>query len=94
VRAAAISALAQFGASCPELLPGILVLLDRFQMDSDDEVRGRATYYYCILSLEQPDLNTRFILEPLQVLQFDSYLIMNYMPGVESLRLMSRMFKE
>lgn len=67
MRAAAISALAQFGASCPELLPDILVLLGRCQMDSDDEVRDRATYYYCILTLEQPDLNTRFILEPVQV---------------------------
>ncbi|KAK7588230.1 hypothetical protein V9T40_005475 [Parthenolecanium corni] len=67
VRAAAISALAQFGATCPELLPDILVLLGRCQTDSDDEVRDRATYYYCILTLQQPDLNTRFILEPVQI---------------------------
>ncbi len=69
VRAAAVSALAQFGAACPELLPDILVLLGRCQMDTDGEVRDRATYYYYILSLEQKDLNLRFILEPLQVPQ-------------------------
>lgn len=71
VRAAAISALAQFGATCPELLPDILVLLGRCQTDSDDEVRDRATYYYCILTLQQPDLNTRFILEPVQVMRHE-----------------------
>lgn len=67
VRAAAVSALAQFGAACSDLLPDILALLGRCQMDSDDEVRDRATYYYCILALNQKDLNLCFILEPLQV---------------------------
>lgn len=67
VRAAAVSALARFGAACPELLADILVLLGRCQMDSDDEVRDRATYYVRILKREQRDLNLRFILEPLQV---------------------------
>ena len=38
VRAAAVSALARFGALCDDLLPNILVLLSRCQMDSDDEV--------------------------------------------------------
>uniref|UniRef100_A0A1A9W9I9 Coatomer subunit gamma n=1 Tax=Glossina brevipalpis TaxID=37001 RepID=A0A1A9W9I9_9MUSC len=37
VRAAAVAALAQFGASCPSLLNNILVLLGRCQMDPDDE---------------------------------------------------------
>lgn len=37
-------------------------------MDSDDEVRDRATYYCRILEREQRDLNIRFILEPLQVI--------------------------
>lgn len=70
VRAAAVSALARFGAACPELLADILVLLGRCQMDSDDEVRDRATYYVRILEREQRDLNLRFILEPLQVKQY------------------------
>ena len=38
VRAAAVSALARFGALCDDLLPNILVLLSRCQMDADDEV--------------------------------------------------------
>ncbi|XP_052869938.1 coatomer subunit gamma [Anopheles cruzii] len=50
VRAAAVAAIAQFGASCPDLLPNVLVLLARCKMDSDDEVRDRATYYHSILN--------------------------------------------
>lgn len=49
VRAAAVAALAQFGAACPDLRDNICVLLSRCQMDSDDEVRDRATYYTSIL---------------------------------------------
>lgn len=49
IRAAAVSAMAQFGAACPNLLQNILVLLARCQMDSDDEVRDRATYFSTIL---------------------------------------------
>ncbi|KAJ8687617.1 hypothetical protein QAD02_023411 [Eretmocerus hayati] len=51
VRAAAVTALAHFAAACPSLLPNILVLLSRCQLDSDDEVRDRATYYCTILQL-------------------------------------------
>ncbi|KAK0079681.1 hypothetical protein PV325_013190 [Microctonus aethiopoides] len=49
VRAAAVTALARFAAACPTLLPNVLVLLSRCQLDSDDEVRDRATYYCTIL---------------------------------------------
>ncbi|XP_066585204.1 coatomer subunit gamma [Prorops nasuta] len=49
VRAAAVTALARFAAACPPLLPNILVLLSRCQLDSDDEVRDRAAYYCTIL---------------------------------------------
>ena len=38
VRAAAVSSLARFGALCDDLLPNILVLLARCQLDTDDEV--------------------------------------------------------
>ncbi|KAK9496580.1 hypothetical protein O3M35_013140 [Rhynocoris fuscipes] len=67
VRAAAVSALAQFGALCPDLLANILVLLARCQMDTDDEVRDRATYYYCILNLKDKTLTKNYVVEPLQV---------------------------
>lgn len=67
VRAAAVAALAQFGAACPELLPNVLVLLARCQMDFDDEVRDRATYYHSILSMQNKHLNIHYVLEPLQV---------------------------
>ncbi|QQP48955.1 Coatomer subunit gamma, partial [Caligus rogercresseyi] len=62
VRAAAVSALAKFGALCDDLLPNILVLLSRCQMDTDDEVRDRATYYKAILEQRQQNLNSQFIL--------------------------------
>lgn len=49
VRAAAVSALAKFGASSDDLLPSILILLQRSMLDEDDEVRDRATFYFNIL---------------------------------------------
>ena len=67
VRAAAVSALARFGALCDDLLPNILVLLGRCQMDGDDEVRDRATYFKVILEQQQQNLNSQFILNGLQV---------------------------
>ncbi|CAL8090536.1 unnamed protein product [Orchesella dallaii] len=66
VRAAAVSALAQFAAHCPNLLPNILVLLMRCQMDSDDEVRDRATLYFQLLSSGDRALTNQFILNNLQ----------------------------
>ena len=63
VRAAAVAAIAQFGASCADLLPNVLVLLNRCQMDTDDEVRDRATYYYSILCSGNPELNKQYITE-------------------------------
>ncbi|CAB3365573.1 Hypothetical predicted protein [Cloeon dipterum] len=63
VRAAAVSALAQFGALCADLLPNVKVLLARCQMDTDDEVRDRATYYSVILNCNDAVLNNRFIVE-------------------------------
>jgi len=42
VRAAAISSLSKFAASCPSLRPSILTLLNRSLEDEDDETRDRA----------------------------------------------------
>eukprot|EP00775_Hariotina_reticulata_P012870 gene12870-12996_t len=42
VRAAAVSALANFGAQVPELMHRVVVLLKRALYDNDDEVRDRA----------------------------------------------------
>merc|ERR1719336_1739226 len=67
VRAAAVSSLARFGALCDDLLPNILVLLGRCQMDGDDEVRDRATYFRAILEQQLPQLNSQYILNGLQV---------------------------
>ncbi|CAH1404315.1 unnamed protein product [Nezara viridula] len=67
VRAAAVSALSQFGAQCPDLLENILVLLARCQMDTDDEVRDRATYYFSILQNQDRHLINNYIVEPPQV---------------------------
>ncbi|KAL5284673.1 COPG1 family protein [Megaselia abdita] len=63
VRSAAVSALGQFGASCPTLLGNILVLLNRCQMDPDDEVRDRATYYLHILQTNKMELYKRYIID-------------------------------
>ncbi|XP_026474774.1 coatomer subunit gamma isoform X1 [Ctenocephalides felis] len=67
VRAAAVAAMAQFGALCPDLLPNIQVLLARCQMDSDDEVRDRATYYSSILNRNDKSLCNEYIVETSQL---------------------------
>merc|ERR1712096_213292 len=67
VRAAAISAMARFGALCDDLLPNVLVLLSRCQMDADDEVRDRATYFKAILEQHEATLNSQYILNSLTV---------------------------
>ncbi|KAJ8302194.1 hypothetical protein KUTeg_021181 [Tegillarca granosa] len=67
VRAAAVSALAKFGAHCEELLPSCVVLLERCLLDTDDEVRDRATFYVNVLKQKQKALNSAYILNGLQV---------------------------
>lgn len=67
VRAAAVSALAKFGAHCDELLPSILTLLARSMLDEDDEVRDRATFYHHVLQQKQKSLNSAYILNGLTV---------------------------
>ncbi|KAL0809289.1 hypothetical protein ABMA28_011505 [Loxostege sticticalis] len=61
VRAAAVSAVAQFGAQRPELLPNIRVLLARCQLDDEDEVRDRAIYYSAILDTGDAQLINDYI---------------------------------
>uniref|UniRef100_J3RYV2 Coatomer subunit gamma n=2 Tax=Crotalus adamanteus TaxID=8729 RepID=J3RYV2_CROAD len=67
VRAAAVSALAKFGAQNESLLPSILVLLQRCVMDTDDEVRDRATFYLNVLQQRQLALNAAYIFNGLTV---------------------------
>uniref|UniRef100_K7G7T6 Coatomer subunit gamma n=2 Tax=Pelodiscus sinensis TaxID=13735 RepID=K7G7T6_PELSI len=67
VRAAAVSALAKFGAQNESLLPSVLVLLQRCMMDSDDEVRDRATFYLNVLQQRQIALNAAYIFNGLTV---------------------------
>uniref|UniRef100_A0A674IK63 COPI coat complex subunit gamma 2 n=1 Tax=Terrapene triunguis TaxID=2587831 RepID=A0A674IK63_9SAUR len=64
---AAVSALAKFGAQNESLLPSILVLLQRCMMDSDDEVRDRATFYLNVLQQRQIALNAAYIFNGLTV---------------------------
>ncbi|XP_037299870.1 coatomer subunit gamma-2 [Manduca sexta] len=61
VRAAAVTAVARFGALRPELLPNIRVLLGRCQVDEEDEVRDRAVYYSAILDSGDPQLMNDYI---------------------------------
>ncbi|CAO4374276.1 unnamed protein product [Caenorhabditis nigoni] len=67
VRAAAVTALAKFGAQCSDLRPSIQVLLKRCLLDSDDEVRDRATFYLKMLTEASEPLIHNFILDGLQV---------------------------
>jgi len=67
VRAAAVAALAKFGAASADILPSILVLLRRCTLDTDDEVRDRATFYYQVLLEQQAALNSAYILNGLNV---------------------------
>ncbi|KAJ8393371.1 hypothetical protein AAFF_G00060930 [Aldrovandia affinis] len=67
VRAAAVSALAKFGAQNDDLLPSVLVLMQRCMMDSDDEVRDRATFYMNVLQQKQKALNAAYIFNGLTV---------------------------
>ncbi|XP_026760719.1 coatomer subunit gamma-2-like [Galleria mellonella] len=62
VRAAAVTAVARFGAMCEELLPNIRVLLSRCHLDDDDEVRDRAIYYSTILDSEDRSLINDYII--------------------------------
>ena len=67
VRAAAVGALARFGASSDDLLQSVLVLLKRTMFDEDDEVRDRASFFYEILSRQDKALASAYILNPLNV---------------------------
>ncbi|KAG8182805.1 hypothetical protein JTE90_003479 [Oedothorax gibbosus] len=67
VRAAAVSSLAKFGAHCEDLLPNVSVLLQRSLLDTDDEVRDRATYYLHLLAQKQKAIYSQYILNGLQV---------------------------
>ncbi|CAI4227897.1 unnamed protein product [Auanema sp. JU1783] len=67
VRAAAVTALAKFGALCPDLRPSIEVLLRRCLLDSDDEVRDRATFYLSLLHIADTSAITNFVLDTIQV---------------------------
>lgn len=71
VRAAAVTAMAKFGAHCDELLDSCVVLLERCLLDSDDEVRDRATFYVCVLKERQKALNSAYILNGLLLLRVE-----------------------
>ncbi|MFH4981679.1 hypothetical protein AB6A40_008388 [Gnathostoma spinigerum] len=67
VRAAAVTALAKFGVLCPDLRQSIKVLLKRCLLDSDDEVRDRATYYLALLEDDDAQVMNNYIINGLQV---------------------------
>ncbi|XP_031562648.1 coatomer subunit gamma-2-like [Actinia tenebrosa] len=67
VRAAAVTSLAKFGAHCESLLPSIEILLSRCLLDTDDEVRDRATFYLRVLQQKDKGLSSAYILNGLQV---------------------------
>ncbi|XP_033303543.1 coatomer subunit gamma [Bombus bifarius] len=79
VRAAAVTALARFAAACPPLLPNVLVLLSRCQLDSDDEVRDRAAYYCAILQEQNEPTILPLIQPPLLSVPSLERALRNYM---------------
>nr|CDS21793.1 Coatomer subunit gamma [Echinococcus granulosus] len=62
VKCTATTALARFGANCDDLLPSVLVLLERVMLDDDDEVRDRAAFYHYILSSGDRNLMKEYVL--------------------------------
>lgn len=79
VRAAAVTALARFAAACPPLLPNVLVLLSRCQLDSDDEVRDRAAYYCTILQQQNDPTVLPLVQPPLLSVPSLERALKNYM---------------
>merc|ERR1711893_489022 len=67
IRAASVTALAKFGAACPDLCPRILILLERCLLDEDDETRDRAAYYLRILKSDSASQKANYIINPLEV---------------------------
>lgn len=67
VRAAAVATLARFGALCDDLLPNVLVLLQRCQLDPNDEVRDRATFYHHLLDRQHAAINAKYILDQMHL---------------------------
>ncbi|KAL4704311.1 hypothetical protein ACJJTC_012887 [Scirpophaga incertulas] len=63
VRAEAVNTLARFGATRPELLDNIKVLLGRIQLDDEDEVRDRAVFYATILESGDAQLINDYIVD-------------------------------
>ncbi|KAK6748742.1 hypothetical protein RB195_001393 [Necator americanus] len=82
VRAAAVTALAKFGAQCAELRPSIQVLLKRCLLDNDDEVRDRATFYLTLLGDATASVINSFVLDGLQVLPSSlEHCLFDYVKG-------------
>ncbi|XP_017890017.1 coatomer subunit gamma isoform X2 [Ceratina calcarata] len=79
VRAAAVTALGHFAATCPPLLPNVLVLLSRCQLDSDDEVRDRAAYYCAVLQEQYGPTHLSLIQPPLLSIPSLERALRNYM---------------
>lgn len=79
VRAAAVTALARFAAACPPLLPNVLVLLSRCQLDSDDEVRDRAAYYCTVLQQQNDPIILPLVQPPLLSVPSLERALRNYM---------------
>eukprot|EP00742_Colponemidia_sp_Colp-10_P003508 GILJ01003735.1.p1 GENE.GILJ01003735.1~~GILJ01003735.1.p1 ORF type:complete len:905 (-),score=126.81 GILJ01003735.1:163-2877(-) len=74
VRAAAVSALAKFGASVPSLKQSVIVLLKRCQHDNDDEVRDRATFFLQHLCEDNEDKQLLDINLPVALTTFEQSL--------------------
>ena len=68
--------MAKFGAATEELLPNILVLLQRTTLDQDDEVRDRATFYYQLLKHNDKGLNSAYILNCKYYKSFERWRIL------------------
>ena len=75
ILAVAVSALAKFGGASEELLPNILVLLQRTMLDQDDEARDRTTFYHQLLKRNDRALNSAYILTCKNRAVFEGHLL-------------------
>ena len=86
VRAAAVTSLAKFGASCEDLSQSVVVLLEHCLLDNNDEVRDRALLYLEVLRQKQKALSSAYILNrklcPLVSISFESCLSIGILSSI------------
>ena len=80
IRAAAVTALAQFAFKVESLHESIVLLLQKCLNDSDDEVRERAMFYYTLLTQSESTEESEEIFrmdEQIDIEALEQYVLAN-----------------